>query len=38
VINADNLKLQIKAAQNERDRIGILLLEYLDNAYESIEK
>ena len=36
MINAENLKLQIKAAQSERDRIGILLSEYLDDACGSI--
>jgi len=38
MINAENLKLQIKAAQSERDRIGILLSEYLDDACGSIEE
>ena len=36
VINVDNLKLQVKAAQSERDRIGILLSEYLNNPCGSI--
>ncbi|RHZ51571.1 hypothetical protein Glove_476g74 [Diversispora epigaea] len=31
VINIENLKNQIKSVQNERDRIGILLSEYLDD-------
>jgi hypothetical protein len=31
VINIENLKIQIKSAQTERDRIGILLSEYLDD-------
>ncbi len=38
MINAENLKLQIKAAQSERDRIGILLSEYLDDACGSIRE
>ena len=31
VINEENLKLQIKASQNEQERIDTLLSEYLDN-------
>jgi hypothetical protein len=36
VIDANNLKLQVKAAQSERDRIGILLSEYLNDPSGSI--
>ncbi|RHZ48801.1 hypothetical protein Glove_541g10 [Diversispora epigaea] len=36
LIDINNLKLQIKAAQSERDRIGILLSEYLDDPSGSI--
>lgn len=36
VIDVNNLKLQVKAAQSERDRIGILLSEYLNDPCGSI--
>ncbi|EXX62975.1 hypothetical protein GLOIN_2v1761251 [Rhizophagus irregularis DAOM 181602=DAOM 197198] len=35
VINMESLKLQIKSAQTERDRIGILLSEYLNDPTAS---
>ncbi|PKC55125.1 hypothetical protein RhiirA1_403120 [Rhizophagus irregularis] len=37
VINMESLKLQIKSAQTERDRIGILLSEYLNDPTASTE-
>ena len=37
-IDKDKLKLQVKAAQSERDHIGILLLEYLDDPCRSIRQ
>jgi hypothetical protein len=36
VIDDNKLKLQVKAAQSERDRIGILLSEYLNDPCGSI--
>ncbi|RHZ83701.1 hypothetical protein Glove_88g137 [Diversispora epigaea] len=36
LVDINNLKLQVKAAQSERDRIGILLSEYLDDPCGSI--
>ncbi|CAB4404002.1 unnamed protein product [Rhizophagus irregularis] len=36
VVDDNKLKLQVKAAQSERDRIGILLSEYLNDPCESI--
>ncbi len=36
VINIENLKMQIKSAQTEWDRIGILLSEYLNDLIASI--
>lgn len=35
-VDVNNLKLQVKAAQSERDRIGILLSEYLNDPCGSI--
>ncbi|PKK59504.1 hypothetical protein RhiirC2_794751 [Rhizophagus irregularis] len=38
VVDDNKLKLQVKVAQSERDRIGILLSEYLNNPCKSIRQ